>query len=339
MGLYRRRWVLGSLLGAVGIGAALLSYYVNAIVNMPGRSWSGALPALSAEEAAVRERFREHIHQLVGVIGERNFRRPQALQRAADYLSSTLRRQGYTPSLQSLTINGVTQANIEAELRGASRPGEILIIGAHYDTVRGSPGADDNGSGSAALLEIARLCADQSFARTLRFVFFFNEEEHSPGPTGGALYARRCRERRENVMGMMSLEMLGCFTNAPHSQHYPKPFSLFYPSTGNFIGFVGNFASRAFVHQAVGAFRKATRFPSMGVAAPAAILRDAARSDHVAFWRMGYPGLMVTDTANFRYPYYHRPQDTPEKLNYDGAARVTVGLARAVGELAGGAGK
>lgn len=328
------KWISIGAVSVLGAASALLAWQVARIVNMPGGSYSGKPPALSADETALRERFRGHVRKLAGEIGRRNFRHPEAQRRAAEYLLAQLREQGYAPTTQRFTISGVDHANIIAEIRGAAAPNEIIVIGAHYDTVTDSPGANDNGSGVAALLEIARHCAGKPFPRTLRFAFFVNEEGHSPGPSGSLLYARRCRERNERILGMISLETLGFYTDAPGSQRYPFPVGPLYPSTGDFIAFVGDSASRDFIHQSIGAFRAHASFPSRGIVAPE-WMRDVARSDHAAFWAQGYPGLMVTDTANFRYPYYHSPKDTPDKLNYDAVARVTAGLARAAEALAG----
>lgn len=150
---------------------------------------------------------------------------------------------------------------------------------------------------------------------------------------GSVVYAKRCRERNENVVGMLSLETIGCYSDAKGSQKYPAPFNLFFPSRGNFIGFVGNRGSKRFVRDVVKSFRRHTKFPSEGVAAPERIT-GIGWSDHWAFWQQGYPGLMVTDTAPFRYVHYHEPTDTPDKIDYDRTARVVAGMARVVTELA-----
>lgn len=169
----------------------------------------------------------------------------------------------------------------------------------------------------------------------MRLVFFFNEEGRGIGPNGSAIYARRCREREENLIGMISLEMLGFYTDAPDSQSYPfSLLKLFYPTTADFILFLGNETSRGLVRRTTAAFRKRARFPSRGAAVPD-FVRDAGRSDHASFWHEEYPGLMVTDTDGFRNRHYHQGSDTPETLDYDRTARVAVGLARAVEALAG----
>ena len=139
------------------------------------------------------------------------------------------------------------------------------------------------------------------------------------------MYARRSRERAENIIAMVSLETIGYYSDSKDSQVYPFPFSLFYPNVGNFIGFVGNTSSRALVRRAIKIFRQDGSFPSQGVAAPG-WLTGIGWSDQWSFWKEGYPAMMITDTAVFRYPYYHRRADTPEKVDYDRMVRVVSGL-------------
>ena len=149
---------------------------------------------------------------------------------------------------------------------------------------------------------------------------------------GSLVYALACRQRRENVVAMISLETIGYFDDAKGSQSYPPPFSLFYPSTGNFIAFVGNYSSRRLVRRSVASFRRHTEFPSEGAALPS-FIPGVGWSDQWAFWQAGYPALMVTDTAPFRYPDYHRPSDTPDKIDHERMARVVDGLEAVVREL------
>jgi Zn-dependent M28 family amino/carboxypeptidase len=229
--------------------------------------------------------------------------------------------------------------NYIAEKRGSTQPEEIIVVGAHYDTVPGSPGADDNATGVAALLELARMLRHVDLPKTVRFVAFANEEH--PGGTwesmGSYAYARSCHERKENIIAMLSLEMLGCYSSAQDSQKYPSPLNLFYPKVANFIAFVANSKSRMLVKQCVKVFRKSMKFPCEGAAAPESI-KDIARSDHWAFWQFGYPGLMVTDTSNFRYQFYHQAEDTPDKLDFISFTTVVVGLSHIVCDIAGGDG-
>jgi Zn-dependent M28 family amino/carboxypeptidase len=225
--------------------------------------------------------------------------------------------------------------NLEVEIQGKTRPEEIVVLGAHYDSAIGCPGANDNGSAVASLLALARSWRGRTPARTLRFVALANEEPpfFQTEQMGSLVYARRCRERNERVVAMLSLETMGYYSTAQGSQKYPFPVGLFYPSRGDFIAFVGNTGNAKLVRQCVAAFRRHAQFPSEGGALPGG-LPGIGWSDHWAFWQVGYPALMVTDTAPFRYPHYHTPQDTPDKLDYDRLARVVTGLEKVIGELA-----
>ncbi|MCM2358307.1 MAG: M28 family peptidase [Geobacteraceae bacterium] len=320
------RWLIIALVMIAG------GYHV---FRMPGRSHDGPLRPLTAEESALRDRLRSHVRTLAGEIGERHVWRHRALDRAAGYLEGELRGAGYAVADQAYTAEGREVRNLEAELRGSSAPEEIIVVGAHYDSVSGSPGANDNASGVAALIEIAHSLAGWPLPRTVRFVLFTNEEPpfFKTGQMGSLVYARRARLRGERIVAMLSLETIGYYADAPGSQHYPFPLNFFYPSKGNFIGFVGNIGSRRLVRRALATFRGSTAFPSEGAAVPGGII-GVDWSDHWSFWHEGYPALMVTDTALFRYHHYHGPRDTPERLDYGRMARVTAGLARVVAELA-----
>lgn len=307
------------------------------MIRMPGRSFSGPLPPLTPEESRLRPRLASHVQALAGEIGERNLWRHEALDASARYVEGALRDSGHTVRAQEFQVAGRTVRNVEAELPGASRPEEIVLLGSHYDSVVGSPGANDNATGVAANLEIARLLAGSSFARTLRFVAFVNEEPPCflTGAMGSLVYARCARQRGERVVAMLSLETLGCYSDAEGSQSYPFPFGLLYPATGNFVGFVGNIASRDLVRRAIGSFRTHAAFPSEGLAAPG-FIPGISWSDHWSFWKEGYPAIMVTDTALYRDPHYHTGADRPENVDDGRLARVVAGLARVAADLAGG---
>ena len=240
-----------------------------------------------------------------------------------------MRRLGYE-------VRGKTCHNLEVEIPGRQRPEEIVVVGAHYDSVPGCPAANDNGSGVAALLALARAFAQAEPARTVRFVAFVNEEPpfYYTSEMGSVVYANECRRRGDKVVAMLSLETIGCYRDDQGSQMYPPPMGLFYPSEGNFIAFVGNVRSRALVRECVAVFRGAAKFPSEGAALPGFIM-GIGWSDHWSFWKAGYPAVMVTDTAVFRYPHYHSPGDTPDKLDYERMARVVAELEGVVRELAG----
>ncbi|UCG89094.1 MAG: M20/M25/M40 family metallo-hydrolase [Gemmatimonadota bacterium] len=303
---------------------------------MPGSSFRGALPPLSHTEREIRDRLAMHVEVLAGKIGERHVWKMQALDAAARYVEQALEESRYRVGSQSYDADGMAVRNLDAERLGRGRRDEIVLVGAHYDSVCGSPGANDNGTGVAAMLELARLFADRSPDRTVRFAAFVNEEPPFcfGRNMGSRVYARRCRKLREKIAAMLSLETIGCYRDDRGSQRYPFPFGLLYPRTGDFIGFVGNLSSRQLVRRCVGAFRRHAEFPSEGTAAPG-YLPGIFWSDHWSFWRERYKAVMVTDTAPYRYPQYHTPNDTPDRVDYERTARVVLGLCGVIEELAG----
>lgn len=306
------------------------------VTKMPGTSYTGALSPLTERETKIRDLLRHELHALCVQIGERNTSRHDRLEMAAIYLEKSFINNGYKPLRQSFSAKGRSVRNIEVEIPGSDRANEIFIVGAHYDTVQGSPGANDNGTGTAALLTLSRHLTKAKPSRTLRFVAFVNEEQpyFQSELMGSMVYARRSKQRRENIVGMFSLETMGYYTDAPNSQHYPASYGRFYPATGNFIGFVGNVESAALVQQAVASFRKHAQFPSEGGALPGAV-EGVGWSDHWSFWQQGYPAVEITDTAFFRYPHYHRASDTPDKIALDRFARVVAGLEHVVADMVG----
>ena len=324
-------WILAILFL---LGLTTLSVAGCMIARMPGKSYSGRLKPLSSDEAELGRALRRDVQKLAGDIGQRNVRHPRALEAAAKYIEASLREAGLRPVRLPYRVRGRTCYNIEAEIPGGELRDEIVVIGAHYDSVVGCPGANDNASGVAAMLALARTFAGKSGSRTLRFVAFTNEEPPHfwTDEMGSLVYAKRCRANDDKVVAMLSLETIGFYSDEKGSQHYPFPLRLLYPSTGNFVGFVGNRSSGELVRRVVGSFRKHGQFPSQGAVLPDAI-REAGWSDQWSFWQVGYPALMVTDTAPFRYEHYHLDSDTPDKLDYDGMARVTAGLERVIREL------
>jgi Zn-dependent M28 family amino/carboxypeptidase len=300
---------------------------------MPGPNPSKAA-SLNEAEFALRGELVADVQALAGEIGERNMNRYSQLQATADFIESSLGRAGLAPRRESYEVRGRACHNIEFEIRG-TRP-EILVVGAHYDSVSGSPGANDNASGVAGILALARRFAAKPCGKTLRFVAFVNEEPpyFQTEEMGSFVYAKRCKERGDKIMAMISLETIAYFSDAPGSQTYPVPGLRFsYPTKGNFIGFASDTGSRALLREVVAAFRHAGRLPCEGAALPASI-PGIGWSDHWAFRQFGYPAIMVTDTAPFRYPHYHEPTDTPDKLDYDRFALVVSGMESVIKELA-----
>lgn len=288
-----------------------------------------------AKAQPLANRLEAHVRVLAETIGERNIYRPRALADAADYIEQQWRDMGYEVTPQLYSVEDVRCSNLEITRSGTRCQDEILLIGAHYDSVIGSPGANDNGSGVAAMLEMARHFADVEVDRSVRFVAFTNEEPpfFFRDQMGSQHYARAARERRDNIQFMVSLETIGYYSERPGSQRYPPLLKSFYPDKGNFIAFVSNFRSRRILRRFVAAFRQHSQFPAES-AATFSWLPGVAWSDHLSFWRNGYRALMVTDTAFYRYPHYHAPTDKADELDYTAMASVTEGLNRAVMSLA-----
>jgi hypothetical protein len=303
-------WIVLALAALVAGGLAWMT-------AMPGRSYRGPLPPLSGEDRALTLRLRLHVAALAAT--ERN----TDLETPARYIEQAFRSRGLTFSSQEFMSDGRKVRNIEVLNESP------IVVGAHYDTVPGSPGADDNASAVAVLIELAAM------KLPVRFVAFANEEMpyFLSDEMGSSAWAKRARSRGERVRAMFSLEMLGYYRDTPGSQSYPPPLGLFYPDRADFIAFVGDLGARRLVRRSIEVFREKGMFPSEGVAAPS-FVPGITWSDHWSFRRQGFAAIMITDTAFNRYPHYHLPSDTPEKLDYERMARVTQGLAAMLKELA-----
>lgn len=336
----KNRLISRAALIRLGILATILSIVLGGVwfmmISMPGESYKGTLKPLTEQEIALRDALRRDVEQLAGKIGERNFIKYQSLVASADFLEESFQSAGYKVERQGYDIENQRYYNLEVEIPGGKQADEIVVVGGHYDSVVGSPGANDNATGAAAVLALARMFSGKKPAKTLRFVEFVNEEPPFfwTSDMGSLVYAKRCRERSEKIVSMLSLETIGYFSDKKGSQQYPPPLNLFYPSTGNFIGFIGNTGSSKLVRDAIASFRRRAEYPSEGAAIPAS-LPGVGWSDQWSFWQHGYSGLMVTDTAPYRYPYYHTPEDTPDKVDYDRMTRVVAGLEKVIAELVG----
>lgn len=304
------------------------------MILIPGKSYRGILPPLTSHQKQLHDHLQQHIVAICRE-GEHNYIHYQNLLNTEAYLESQLKQSGYTVQRQEYLIDERPFTNLEVEIPGTTQPDEIVIIGAHYDSVVGSPGANDNGSGAAAVLALAHQFVGTCPQKTLRFVEFVNEEPPFAWTEnmGSWVYAKRSRQRNEKIVAMLSLETMGYYSDVPGSQTYPLGLlNNIYPITGNFIGFIGNLASGGLVREVVKQFRIHGQFPSEGSILPNSV-PGAGWSDHWSFWQEGYPGVMVTDTALFRYPYYHTPEDTPDKVNFEHLARVVSGLEAVIKNL------
>lgn len=296
----------------------------------------------------MRKNLSNHVWTLAGDIGARSLTKaPEGLLKSAEYIDYVFKKVGYAPLSQWFNAEVYSGANrpqmhstknIVAELKGTTLADQIVIVGAHYDTEYSSPGANDNASGVAALLEIARILKAGSLSRTIRFAAFSNEEQPfcRTDQMGSRIYATKCREDNEAIAAMICLETMGFYTDERGSQKFPENLSQSIGhDVGNFIAIVSNLESKPLLEECAMAFRGAVRFPSVALSAPETV-RGIDYSDHQSFWRLGYPAVMITDTAFFRYPHYHEKTDTPDKIDFDRLTVVTTGVASMVAKLGQG---
>jgi len=306
-------------------GAMALVYLC---VNMPGETLPTLL-SLTEPQKELSKRLRQHVWELAEVIGERHYGEEKAYNNAADYIVNVFKQNELVPYEDEFG-DKLQYRNIVAEHYGTTLADEIIIVGAHYDTVC------DNASGVAVMLEIAKQLKKKQLNRTIRFVAFANEEHpHFFTDNMGSLFhVKRAQDRGDKIIAMMSLEMLGYYSDEANSQNYPSPFSWFYPNTANFVAFVSNFNSRSLLRKSIKYFRESKQFPSEGLTAPVLLVRDVRRSDHAAFWKYNIPAFMVTDTAAYRNYAYHTVGDVPDSLDYESMTRVTTGLISMIERLA-----
>jgi len=332
-----RRAIVKRLIGYPAFLLAVVGALWVVSIQMPGRSFAGPLPPLTEAQSALKGRLEGHVRMLSTVIGERNSQHMRALDSAAAYVDSSFRVLGYGPRSESYQLYGKTFRNIEVTIPGTTHPDEIVLVGGHYDSVEGTPGADDNATGTAAVLELARILKATPHERTVKLVAFVNEEPPFfwSEDMGSLRYARAARARGDNIVAMLSIETIGYYSDSVGSQKYPPVLGSFYPDRGDFIGVVGNVGSRSLVRRVVAEFRDAAKFPSAGSAAPPQI-PGIGWSDQWSFWKVGYDGVMITDTAPFRNRHYHMISDLPETLSFDRMARVVEGISIVVQRLASG---
>ena len=307
-------------------------------VHMPGWSHAGPIPPPTPAEQAMIPRQERTIQVLAHEIGPRNVRNARKLHAAERHITDELKALGLQVATQEIVVFDTPTHNVEVAFPGAALPDEIVLIGAHYDTVTLSPGADDNATGVAALLEIARALAAPDapkLDRTVRLVFFVNEEApfYKEEGMGSVAYARRSKARDEQIVGMLSLDMLGYYSDDSGSQRFPPIYRWEWRDAGDFILIMGGLRARPFVQQAVGLFRETTAMPCRGIAV-APEFAGSDRSDHWSFHLEGYPGAIVTDTGVSRNPHYHQLTDTLDTLDLNRLARVTSGLITVTQRLA-----
>ncbi|MGE0711472.1 MAG: M28 family peptidase [Planctomycetota bacterium] len=313
-------------------GGLALFGLVLCCVRCPGRPVPTLLPAQSPEQ-----RLRDDVEVLAGAIGPRDLaRHPEALRLAAGHVVSRLRAAGYEARRLPFAVGEARVENLEATLRGRELPGEAVVLCARYDTVPDSPGADDDASGVAVLLEVARALARRPARRTLRVVAFVNEEPpHFQAESMGSLvYARDAAGQGQRVIAAVALDMLGSYGPAPRA--LPAELAALAPelARGDFLALVGDPEARSLSEHLSASFARASPLPPLRALLAPRTVAVVGWSDHWSFWQVGVPALMVTDTAFVRTEHYHRPTDTPERLDYPRLAQASAGIARAVWDLA-----
>ncbi len=313
----------------------MAAFYQDKLAVLLFCGWVLSLGWVAAPAAAepmnrteIRTQLTAHLEHLSVKLGERSIYRPQSLKAAEDYVFAAFARLGYEPRRQSYTYMRTEVSNVIA---GEPAPGGYYILGAHYDTVAGTPGADDNASGVAVLLEVARL------TRGLKLP--------APGPSsasparspgllhpymGSRVYAKQARKNQERILGMLCLEMVGYYRGEPDSQKLPLSLRLLgYPTTGDFLGLVSDWRSKPLLKRLEAAIKSGSRLPVVSVAVPLGghvFLPEVRLSDHANFWDAGYPALMLTDTAFLRNPHYHGAGDVLANLDLAAMTELVLGL-------------
>lgn len=280
-------------------------------------------------------RLREHLRALTKTIGERSVMFPQNLEKAAQYIESAYRDMGLSVHREPYVYRDFTVANVVARISFRENPSRHYLLGAHYDSVAGTVGADDNASAVAVQLETARrlkaLEGREDLDLAVTFVSFTLEEPpvFNTRHRGSKVYARKARREGHRIDGMICLEMVGYTCHQPGCQGYPFPLMFMdYPKEGDFIGIVGNIGSRGFTRSLYEAFRKNPKLPVVKLLVPLNgwLMPSVRLSDHSSFWDQGFKAVMVTDSAFYRNPHYHSPSDTMEKLDYGFMAEVVESL-------------
>jgi len=328
------RLLAGVVVGLVGIFGLVMG--AMALSKLPGQDKDLGFKPATEHERAMREELEQHVRVLAGDIGPRNLNfAPENLARARDYIEGELAARGLAVTRQTVTVEDRSGDNLLASIAGSDPKAPVIVLAAHYDSYNTAPGANDNASGVAALLALARVLKDTAPSRSILLAALVNEEPpyFKSEFMGSEHFAEALKQEKREVELMLSLETLGYYSPKPKSQAYPFPVGLLFPDTGGFVGLVSNVASRPKLVRFGGLMQQKARVGANGIALPA-FIEGVDWSDHLSFWKRGYDALMVTDTAVFRYPYYHTLEDTADKLDYDSLTGVVLAVEESVRELA-----
>lgn len=274
----------------------------------------------------LRNNLKSTVYDLSKNIGVRNYANYENLDRAASYIVNKFNSLGYAIEIMEYEVAGQVFKNIIAQKTGSSDPDEIYIVGAHYDSCF-NPGADDNASGIAGLLELARLLREEQLNKTIRFVAFVNEEPpfFMTDNMGSRVYTRELKGKKANIKAAVILEMIGYYSEEKNSQRYPPLIGPFFPNKGDYIAVVGNIHSRKLLKKVVKNFKSYSDFPMESIVVPG-FISGFNFSDHWSFWREDYAAVMITDTAFHRNKNYHKSTDLPDTLDYSRMSEVVLGL-------------
>ena len=282
------------------------------------------------------KRLHDHLEALTVTIGERSVLTPQNLKRTAEYIETFYQDIGVSVHREPYSYRNYEVANIVSEISFGDNPAKRFILGAHYDSVAGTVGADDNASAVAVQLETARQLnalkdGQSALNLAVTFVSFALEEPPTYGTRhmGSRVYALKARKEKEQIDGMICLEMVGYTCHQPGCQSYPFPLMFFgYPKQGDYIGIVGNLSSGSLTQSLFRNFRKNPKLPVIKLTVPLGgwLLPSVRLSDHASFWDKGYKAVMITDTAFFRNRHYHTPSDTMDKLDFGFMAELVESL-------------
>jgi Zn-dependent M28 family amino/carboxypeptidase len=293
---------------------------------------------MQSAHALIEGNLRLHVDRLAGLIGPRVLSKPNSIRATVGYIENQWTEMGFAVRRETFSVLGDEASNLIVEKQGMRRSEQLILLGAHYDTIAGTPGADDNASAVAVLLEVSRLLKHHTAARTARYVAFACEEPpyFNLDAMGSQHHARQARARAEQIKAMLCLEMVGYFSSEPLSQlvppSIPRRYHRFFPKRGDFLAAVGNLASWKLAWVFRRGFKRATRLPLFSIVLPEAV-GEIRLSDNSSFWDQGYPALMLTDTSFLRNPNYHRETDLPETLDYAALTQVTLGVAGAMKRL------
>jgi hypothetical protein len=287
-----------------------------------------------SNESVDPARLNAHVARLASDFAPRDYKRLWNLNKCADYIKSEFSLSGGAVSEQTYEIGGNVYRNIIVMF--GPETNSRIVVGAHYDGCGDTPGADDNASGVAGLIELAHLLGRTELKQQIELVAYTLGEPpfFRTANMGSARHARRLRENGVGLEGMLCLEMIGYYSDEPNSQRFPSLLlRLFYPDTGNFIGIIGSYGDRALVKKTKTAMKGATDLPVYSMCASRSFpMIDF--SDHLNYWNEGYTAAMITDTAYMRNLNYHSSRDLPETLDYDRMANVVVGVYEAVMSMA-----